>query len=787
MLPRDFLAQMARNYELSKDQEEVFLLRYGEELNYYDIAKKLNTSEGACLKRMGQVYNKFKVSGSSRGKENRLRIFLTEQLQQGVTQKTSESTVPAKTPKELQGESTVSPKVIIKPVTNTGTASPPIYENLPKRECTTFIGRRQELARLLELLSSEHSAHLISVDGVGGVGKTTLVLETAHRCLEASQPGSVVQSFEGMTVPTFEAIIFTSAKQQYLKALRILPRLKRERSLRDIYRTIAHTLERPEISYRSPDDQLDLIRDSLKRQRTLLIVDNLETIEDKQELLSFVYDLPRTVKVILTTREQALFVPIRLESLHEEDALSLITHQAEEKGVELQPIDAKVLCQNTHAIPAAIVYTVGQLAAGYSLQDVLTKLQSATGDVARFCFEASVERMRGKPSHRILMTLSLFPEPVERETIAEIAEEDSMNTGDGLAKLQQLSLVRQQDARYRLHPLTREYARAELTANLEFEEKVRSRWVEWYLDFSQKYGNIDEKKWYPEYSHIDLEWENLQEVMKWCREREKERYEDILTLWRQIKGYAHVRGYWDDRLMWTDWLQGATERRGDWSTLAEILYDKGWTLTLTRQPECLEEASTLLEHAWDLRNHKDITFQVELAARMVVLCIHQQKFELAHEWIKIKQNMLKQSGVEELERQRQQIQTHYYQAKILFLTKDYVQAKKLYQRALKQAKDIGWERAEIAIQNWLADVAIEEGNLEVAQQILEQGFPVAECNKDKHSIAFHQRSFAYLLQRQGNLEQARTWAQEAALSFESLKMIPEAREMRTLLQAIEDR
>ncbi|MUG92087.1 AAA family ATPase [Scytonema sp. UIC 10036] len=778
MFPRDFLAQMARNYELSKEQEEVFLLRYGEELNYHDIAKKLNTSEGACLKRMGQVYNKFKVSGSSRGKENRLRIFLTEQLQ-GVTQTSLEPTASTETPQKPYVMTVVPPETAIA-LTQSGTASPPIYENLPKRECTRFIGRRQELARLLELLSLEHPAHLISVDGVGGVGKTTLVLETAHLCLQASIPGSVLLTFEGMTVPTFEAIIFTSAKQQYLKALQILPRLKRERNLRDIYRTIAYTLERPEISYRSPDDQLDLIRDSLKQQRTLLIVDNLETIEDKQELLSFVYDLPRTVKVILTTREQALFVPIRLESLPEEDGLNLIHHQAKEKGVELQPPADRVLYQNTHGIPAAIVYTVGQLAAGYPLDDVLTKLKSATGDVARFCFKTSVERLRGQPPHRILMTLSLFARAVERETISAIAMEDSMNTGDGLAQLQQLSLVRQQDARYSLHPLTREYAAAELTAHPEFEQLARSQWVKWYLKFSQEYGSIDEKKWYSEYSHLDLEWENLLDVMKWCREKRK--YDDLLSFWRQIKGYTHVRGYWDDRLVWTDWLLGAAQERGDRSTLVEVLYDKGWTLTLTRQPEYLEEASVLLQRAWELRNHQDITFQLELAARMVVLSIHQNDFDQAYDWMKIKENMLNHSDVEESERQRQKIQTLYYQAKIFFLKKDYVQAKKLYQEALKQAKDIGWQRAEIAIQNWLADLAIEEGNLEVAQQILEQGFPVAERNKDKHSIAFHQRSFAYLSQRQGNLKQARYWAQEAALRFESLKMIPEAREMRTFIQ-----
>ncbi|MEO0934171.1 MAG: hypothetical protein AAFY21_10590, partial [Cyanobacteria bacterium J06641_2] len=42
------------------------------------------------------------------------------------------------------------------------------------------------------------------------------------------------------------------------------------------------------------------------------------SIEDKEDVLPFLYDLPPTVKVIITTREQTLFVPIRLDSLPKE-------------------------------------------------------------------------------------------------------------------------------------------------------------------------------------------------------------------------------------------------------------------------------------------------------------------------------------------------------------------------------------------------------------------------------------------------------------------------------------
>ncbi len=797
MLPRDFLAEMAHDRELSKEQEEVFLLRLAEGKSYQEIASQLKTSPDACLKRMGQVYNKFNVSGSSRGKENRLRIFLIDQLQR-VTKMSPEAIANTKTDEQLQPTAIADSELIGGQATLGRTSATRIYENLPNRDCTAFIGRQQEMARLLELLSFDHSAHLISIDGLGGVGKTTLVLEAAYRCLKASRVrlGEHSPNFLGganhdkppptetdSTVPTFEAIIFTSAKQQYLTAFGLLPRLKREHTLRDIFRAIAHTLDRSEITYMPPEEQLDLIRASLGRNRTLLIVDNLETIQDKQDVLSFVYDLPPKVKVVLTTREQALFVPIRLESLPEADGLRLIRHEANEKGVTLSSEEASALYQRTSGIPAAIVYTIGQLAAGYLLEDVLTKVTNATGDVARFCFESSVQPLRGQPSHQLLMTLALFPKSVLREAIAQIALSvpDPIITADGLAQLQQLSLVRQQQGRYSLLPLTREYALAQLAAVPQFEQEVRSRWVNWYLSFSEEYGAKDWKEWHPEYSRLESEWENLQAVLEWCAA--KERYVTVRALWEQIKGYAHVRGYWDDRLDWTDWLIEAAEQRSDWSTAAEVMYDRGWTLTLMGQPKCLEEASALLQRAWELRNSQELSFQLELATNMVVLCIRQQQFEQAHHWLHQKQSLLERADFSEQERQRQWIHSFYYEAEIYFKSGDYDRAKSLYQQALERAIAVGWQRATIAIQNWLADVALEQGNLEEAQHLLERGLPVAERNKDKRCIAFHKRSFAIVEQLRGNFEQAHRWAEEAAEGFESLRMIPEAREMRALLQS----
>ena len=78
MFSREFLTQIAHQHQLSPDQERVFLLRFAEDQDYEDIAEQVETSKGACLKRMGQVYKKFGIEGGTRGKESELRAFLDQ-------------------------------------------------------------------------------------------------------------------------------------------------------------------------------------------------------------------------------------------------------------------------------------------------------------------------------------------------------------------------------------------------------------------------------------------------------------------------------------------------------------------------------------------------------------------------------------------------------------------------------------------------------------------------------------------------------------------------------------
>nr|WP_290665499.1 helix-turn-helix domain-containing protein [Ardenticatena sp.] len=653
-----------------------------------------------------------------------------------------------------------------------------IPHNLPHPEHTLFVGRRQEMARLLDLLSPDRAAHLITVDGIGGVGKTALVLEGAYRCLRASTGEA-----PNPRVPTFDAIVFVSAKQQFLTPGGILTRHQVQRTLRDIFHEIAHTLDRPDITRATHEEQPARVRRALARQRTLLIVDNLETVADRDAILIFLYDLPASVKVVITTREQALFSPIRLEQLPEEEGLQLILNEAREKGIALDKEQALALYERTGGIPAAMVYAVGQIAAGHAVGAVLERIARAGGDVARFCFESSIAPLRGQPAHYLLMAIAMFPKRPLREAGIHVAglAADPLTADDGLARLQQLSLISHREGRFGMLPLTREYALAELAAHPDFERKARERWVEWYLNFAREHGGYDWWEWHVNYDYLEEEWENLLAVLDWCATHK--RYGDVYTFWygAHLRRFAFLYGYWDDYLTWQEWVIQAAERRGDWPVVVRSLSDKGWMLILMGGANHLMEADATLKRAWCLRKNGNPANQPEIASNIAVLFIRRKQYAEAIEWLDRCETLLAEVHLDEWERVRKWIPVPYYRAEICYRTQDHNQAEFLYQQVLEHGQSINWQRAVIYAQNWLADIAIARGELNQAERLLQIGLPVAERNKDRRRIAFYKRSFAYLEQKRGRLDAARRWAEEALDGFERLGMEPEAEEIRNLL------
>lgn len=653
-----------------------------------------------------------------------------------------------------------------------------IPNNLPTPMHTTFIGRQEETKRLIELLSPQHSAHIISIDGIGGVGKTALVLETAFRCLRSSTGESVYPN-----VPCFDAIIFTSAKQDMLTPGGILRKEQLQRTLRDICTEIARTLDYPPKAHTDFSEQLANTRVALARQRTLLIVDNMETLVDKEGIYSYLFDLPPQVKVVITTREQqALHSPIRMEQLPERDGIKLIRHEAQEKGLEISDVDTEELYRITGGIPAAIIYVLGQRAIGHHQDIIKQRLLSHDGDVARFCFENSIAPLRGKPAHHLLMALSMFRKSPLRQSVFDTAGLSKLVAEDGLGTLTRLSLVSVNENRLKILPLTREYASAELETNVEFAKSARARWIEWYLNYTKQYGGYDWEECQIQFDHIEDEWENLLEVMTWCMNENE--FEVIRQFWQEerISRFSIIYGYWDDRNIWSEWLLQSGERRGDWRAAVSAARIKSFSLLWLGQKPLLDEALQILHRAWELKNYASINEQILVADTLVLVYLKLDDLENANKWIEIEKTMIEQADLPNRERKRLLLSVLYYHpGGISYRKGEYEQAKQYFLNMKTEASEINWQRMVTHTKNWLADIAIHQNRLDEAEMYFNEGFPAAERNKDRRRIALFERTKAYLEQYKGNIEGMKEWGLKALRDFQRLGMQPEIIELQALL------
>ena len=123
--------------------------------------------------------------------------------------------------------------------------------NLLPRDYEQFIGRQQELAEVRRLLGSKSRAFVVTIDGIGGIGKSALVLESAY---------AFVEQYNNLPAnERFEAIVWVSAKRTYLTASGIRERRQVFRTLSDVFAAIARVLDYPAITRARAEEQRAIV------------------------------------------------------------------------------------------------------------------------------------------------------------------------------------------------------------------------------------------------------------------------------------------------------------------------------------------------------------------------------------------------------------------------------------------------------------------------------------------------------------------------------------------------
>jgi len=418
-----------------------------------------------------------------------------------------------------------------------------IIHNLPPR--TDFVGREREKKQVHEALKSRF--YLTMIDGIGGIGKTSLALEVLHECLAASRllASHLVANKKNPPASengaqTFDAFIWTSARD-------------RDLNLNDVLDTIARVLDYPFITQLPAGEKRHEVIKRLQQQPCLLIVDNFETVKDG-ELHRFILDLPEPGKCLITSRTLSLRQArsVSLRGMAKEEALLLVKNEGVRLGLNLEALleneqNFQRFYEATGGAPLAIRWAIGQIKQrGQSIEGVLNSLHGAHGDIFEFIFQRAWSLL-SEPAKKILTVMPVFAASASKAAIEAAGDVHHWELDEALGQLVELWLLEageqldEAKRRYQLHPLTRAYAQGKLSQAPDLERQARVRLAGFYENFAIERGG-DTWAW-EGYDEIEEEKDNIFKLIEWCFEKGEEtagmRLTKSMTYFTSFRGYRY--------------------------------------------------------------------------------------------------------------------------------------------------------------------------------------------------------------------------------------------------------
>jgi LuxR family glucitol operon transcriptional activator len=622
-----------------------------------------------------------------------------------------------------------SPTANIESVESGMSQKPLVLHNLPNAEYGQFIGRERELTKIHEILRPyPHSQHsIVTIDGIGGIGKSTLALETAYYYLRNA---ALLREED-----RFDAIIWTSAKMTILTADGIKARHQSFRTLSDIYSAIAITLQREDIIRANAKDQAETVRNALTKQRTLIIIDNFETIDD-ESIISFLQELPAPTKAIVTTRHRVdVAYPIRLTEMSWEDTKDLITQECKKKNVVLDENESQKLFKRTGGIPLAIVWSIAQVGVGHSIESVLQRLGNPKNDVTLFCFDEIFQTLKDTPAFHLLLAMSLFEKDSDRRAIGEVTKIPELDLDEGITKLEKLSLVNRSrgdrpgvQLRFSLLPLTKSYVTDKFQSFPDLYKEYWTNLAKYYVRWSEEKDSLVAGRSIESFNEWRYERENFLTIIDQAYVRQE--YQLFLDLILTASYFQFALGYWEERNRYAQMGITVAQNIGDKNSYARLVHDMAY---MSHTEGDLDTAERLCSDAQTVFRSLDDRWHLGSSLRL--------------------------SGT------------------IAFKRGDLEKAKRDLNEDAEIMKQIHSERGLCIAYNTLASIAIDEMDFEEAESLLRYSIESSKEEQHFDGISHALSTMGKLYRAKGNLDLAETYYRES-LDYEERMERPPYKAMR---------
>jgi DNA-binding SARP family transcriptional activator/predicted ATPase len=342
---------------------------------------------------------------------------------------------------------------------------------------TPLIGREKELADLCQLLA-QPECRLLTIMGVGGVGKTKLLLNLGWACHHTQQYG--------------DGVLFASLAE--------LEAHGAEPVAAQIAHFLAWQLLAP-VEEMNTATAVDLLQAAWHGRPILLLLDNCEHLLEGATLLTALLTRLPQLTIVTTSR-----VPLNLhgEWLYPLHGLNLTTTQGAtqlfaQAARRVQPqfsLEDKptaeavgILCRALEGHPLALEMAAAALR-GLTLTELVAEVTAGLDILTlhqpniparqrdmRHLLAASWGRL-GAGEQKILAQLSLFRQPFTAVAAQAVA---GARVGQMATIVAQAWLRRTAEGRYQTHELLRHFAHEQLAENPTLENATKTKFARYYL------------------------------------------------------------------------------------------------------------------------------------------------------------------------------------------------------------------------------------------------------------------------------------------------------------------
>jgi len=394
---------------------------------------------------------------------------------------------------------------------------------------TPLLGREHELAALADLVRND-DARLVTLTGIGGIGKTRLALELVRRLAPEFQHGSAVATLATLREPELVA------------------------------RTILDALAIPEVG----QDPEEVLIAELQGSELLLLVDNFEQVLPAAGSIARLLAATPGLKVIVTSR-----APLHVAAEHEFPVPPLADDEAAELFIaRAQAANPSFALSERNAGAVAEICTrLEGLPLAIELAAARTKLLPPVALLSRLGnrLQLLTGGKRDAPQHQQTLRMTLdwsydLLEPDAQRLFARfgvfaggctLASAEAVCGGDGsvlegLSALVDESLVRQRETdtgepRFSMLEVVREYALERLSGSGEGDD-TRRRHLEHFVSLAEEaeleLADRDQIAWF---ARLEDEHDNLRAALAFALESDDP--SSALRLAVGVRRFWQIHGY----------------------------------------------------------------------------------------------------------------------------------------------------------------------------------------------------------------------------------------------------